>query len=129
MKSIFKKGDKKTFSKKVLQEDTANFESGQVHPFYSTFAIARDAEWTGRLFVLDMKEEDEEGIGTLVKIEHKAPAFIGDVIEFTSTLVSLIGNELMTAFIARCDKKIIATGVTGQKVLKKEKIRKLLKMV
>ena len=45
-----------------------------VHPFYSTFALGRDVEWACRQFVLEMKEEDEEGIGTFLNITHKSPA-------------------------------------------------------
>lgn len=126
MKSIFKKGDKKTYWKTVTREDLAKFESGLVHPVYSTFAIARDAEWAGRLFVLDMKEEDEEGIGTYINIEHKSPAFTDDKVEFTSTIIKIIKNEIITSFVAVGGKKLIAFGETGQKILKKEKLRKLL---
>ena len=64
MKHLFKPGDKKTHQVEVKSTDVAAFENGMVHPFYATFALGRDAEWSSRLFVLDMKEEDEEGIGT-----------------------------------------------------------------
>jgi predicted thioesterase len=64
MKHLFKQGDVKRYSKVVSIDELASFESGTVHEVYSTFALARDAEWSGRLFVLEMKEEDEEGIGT-----------------------------------------------------------------
>ena len=57
MKHIFKIGDKKIYSKVVNKNETATFEAGEVHPFYATFALARDAEWACRLFVLEMKEE------------------------------------------------------------------------
>jgi hypothetical protein len=40
------------------------FEGVNVHPVMATFSITRDAEWAGRIFVLAMKEEHEEGIGT-----------------------------------------------------------------
>ena len=70
MKNIFKIGDQKQFKKIVLQNETASFESGEVHPVYSTFALARDAEWCCRLFVLEMKEENEEGIGTMISVNH-----------------------------------------------------------
>ena len=68
MKSIFKLGDKKQFTKVIGLSDLAEFESGEVHKVYGTFALGRDAEWSSRLFVLEMKEEDEEGIGTFLNI-------------------------------------------------------------
>ena len=61
MKNPFKSGDQKTYRHRVTEADIARFESGLVHPFYATFALGRDAEWAGRLFVLEMKEEGEEG--------------------------------------------------------------------
>jgi predicted thioesterase len=69
----------------VSHADTANLDSGQVHPVYATFALGRDAEWCCRLFVLEMKEEDEEGIGTFLSIEHRSPALENSQVVFTAT--------------------------------------------
>ena len=55
----------------------AAFGGEVVHEVYATFALARDAEWTTRQFVLDMRDDDEEGIGTFLSIEHKSPALWG----------------------------------------------------
>ncbi|TVR77620.1 MAG: hypothetical protein EA412_10720 [Chitinophagaceae bacterium] len=117
-----KKGDKKTFVKKVKPEDVAAFESGRVHDVYATFALARDAEWCCRLFVIDCKKEDEEGIGTKLNIEHSAPAFIGESVSFTAEVDTIKGNELICTFEAYVGKRLIAKGVQGQKILKKQKI-------
>ena len=59
---LFEIGSQKYYSKLVEQADCAAFNSGLVHPVYATFALGRDAEWACRLFVLEMKEEEEEGI-------------------------------------------------------------------
>src|SRR5215831_6187572 len=77
MKSIFKEGDKKEIFVTVKAEDVATFETGNVHPVYSTFALARDAEWCTRQFVLEIRDEDEEGIGTMVYVDHLSPAPVG----------------------------------------------------
>ena len=82
MKNVFKKGDQVQYKKVIQHNEIASFESGTVHEVYSTFAIARDAEWSGRIFVLEMKEEEEEGIGTRISVEHKSPAFVGEEILF-----------------------------------------------
>ena len=37
---------------------------GLVHTVLSTFALGRELKWVARLFVLEMKSVDEEGIGT-----------------------------------------------------------------
>jgi fluoroacetyl-CoA thioesterase len=126
MKIVFQKGDTKTFVHIVSNADTATFESGTVHELYSTFALGRDAEWCTRLFVLEMKDADEEGIGTFVNIQHLSPAFVGSEIIFTGTYEELNGNQLTCSFEAKAGDRIIAKGTTGQKILKKEKLDLLL---
>jgi len=119
---IYKIGDSKTFIYKVEAKDTASFASGEVHPVYATFAIARDAEWCSRLFVLDMKDENEEGIGTFVEIKHHAPAFEGEEVIFESTIDELSHNAINCSVKASVGNRLVATGRTGQKVLLKTKL-------
>jgi len=123
MKNPFALGDSKVFQHVVTEADTARFESGEVHAVYSTFALVRDAEWAGRLFVLEMKEDDEEGIGSAVRVVHKSPARVGETVEFTSVLSTVERNEIITPFVAKVGERVIATGETRQKILKKEKLR------
>ncbi len=120
MQNPFQKGDIKTFTKIVLPTEIAEFESGTVHDVYSTFSIAKDAEWCGRLFVLEMKEEDEEGIGTKISVEHKSPAFVGDEVNFIATFEEITERgEIITSFQAFCGNRLIAKGIQGQRILLK----------
>ena len=123
MKIIFKQGDTKEYTKTVKAEEIAAFESGVVHAVYSTFSIAKDAEWSGRLFVLDMKEEGEEGIGTSISIEHKSPAFVGETIRFVATFEEItIKKEIITTYKAFVGNRLVAEGRQGQRILPKLKI-------
>lgn len=125
----FNIGDQKTYSKTVFPGDIAEFESGVVHPVYATFALTRDAEWSSRLFVLEMKEADEEGIGTFVHVEHHAPAFIGEEVRFTAIIEKLERNEVICLFSAKVGERLIATGKTGQKIIKKQKLDSLFNSI
>lgn len=127
MKNLFSAGDIRIYRKIVELVDTAEFETGQVHPVYATFALGRDAEWCTRLFVLDMKEPDEEGIGTFLSVQHCSPALIGEEVLFTGKVESIDGNELICTYEARVGDRLVANGETGQKILKKEKIERLLR--
>ena len=129
MKNIFKSGDKKTFTHIVDETDLVKFHVGKLHPVYSTYAITRDAEWVCRLYVLEIKEVDEEGIGTMVRVLHHAPAKAGDEIIFTGTFTSLNKNEVLCSFEAHCNGRLIASGETAQKILKKEKLEKVLNSI
>ena len=124
MKVIFKAGDKKKITKKVTEQDIAAFHGEVVHPVYATFALARDFEWSSRLFFLEMKEEDEEGVGTFLHIDHLSPALIDEEVTITATVEAISGNELICIIEARSGDRIIASGKTGQKMLKKEKLKK-----
>lgn len=121
----FKPGDQKVFARQVQLEDTAAFEAGEVHPVYATFALGRDAEWACRLFVLDMKEDDEEGIGTFLHIDHASPALVGSEVIFTATLDAVEGNSVICSFEAKVGERLIAKGRTGQKILKRTKLDSL----
>lgn len=125
MKNPFSIGDTKTFMHIVTDEDAARFPSGEVHPVYSTFALARDAEWSGRLFVLEMKDDDEEGIGTAISVVHHSPALIGQEVVFRASLKEIIRHEVTTTFEARVADRLIASGEQQQKILKKEKLKNL----
>lgn len=121
----FNIGDKKSYNKKVESVDTAKFDSGQVHPVYATFALGRDAEWVCRLFVLEMKEADEEGIGTFLHVQHHSPALVNETVVFEAVLESVEGNAIICSFQAHVGQRLIASGRTGQKILKKEKLERL----
>ena len=125
MKSIFQLGDHKQFTKEVGLNDLAAFEGGAVHQVYGTFALGRDAEWSSRLFVLDMKEDDEEGIGTFLNITHHSPALLGDTVVFDARVSNLEKNAVDCTVTARVGERIIAECQTGQKIIKKEKLNLL----
>ena len=125
MKQIFSPGSKRGFTKVVDKDDIAAFESGVVHEVYATFAIARDAEWAGRLFVLEMKDEDEEGIGTFVLVDHHSPALVGDTVVYEAIMDEMYKNVVGCTFTAYVGDRLIASGRTGQKILKKDKLEQL----
>lgn len=125
MKSVFNLGDIKHYEKVVGPEDIAEFESGKVHDVYGTFALGRDAEWSSRLFVLEMKDSDEEGIGTFLNITHHSPALLGQTVVFTAEIVKLEKNIVDCKVIARVGERLIAECSTGQKIIKKEKLNLL----
>jgi fluoroacetyl-CoA thioesterase len=127
MKTLFVRGDRKTYEKVVESGDVAAFHGQVVHPVCSTFVIAREAEWTTRLFVIDMKDEDEEGIGTFVNVRHHSPAFVGELITFTGVVDDINGHEVLCSFEAKVGQRTIASGTTGQKILKKEKLNSLFR--
>jgi predicted thioesterase len=113
----------------VTPADLATFETGNVHPFYATFALGRDVEWACRQFVLEMKDEDEEGIGTFLNITHKSPAILGDEVEIRAMITELHGNTVNCSFVVMVSDRLVAEGTQGQKILKKEKVDRLIAQI
>lgn len=118
-------GEKIEISKTVEENDLATFETGNVHPFYGTFALGRDVEWACRQFVLEMKEEDEEGIGTFLNIIHKSPAMLGQTVRIEAVLTELESNSVNCSFSVWVKDRLVAEGTQGQKILKKEKLDRI----
>lgn len=126
MKDVFKSGDKKYHIKVVTEKDLASFGSDNVHPVCSTFAIAREMEWASRLFVLELLDEDEEGIGTKLEISHKSPALANEKLNIEAVIHSIDQHEIICDISVNVGSRLIATGMTVQKVLKKSKIESLI---
>ena len=109
----------------VSAADFAAFQGKVVHKVCSTYVLAREIEWSSRQFVLKMREDDEEGVGTMLTIEHKSPAFEGEEINIEATVESLVGNELICTYKVTVGDRLIAHGKTGQKVLKRSKLAQI----
>lgn len=127
MKQLFKPGDRKEWQKVVLSEDAAAFGGEQVHPVCSTFALGREMEWASRLFILEMREEDEEGIGTFLEIQHRAPALVGETLSIVAVVEQLQENNLICSIEVRVADRLVATGKTGQKLLKRQSLENIFK--
>lgn len=125
MKTIFNIGDSKTYKRIVTHHDFAAFHGTIVHPVCSTFALARDIEWTTRQFVIDMCDGDEEGVGTFIHIDHQSPAFEGEELYFEGKIDELKQHEVICSVVVRVGERIIAHAKTGQKILKIERIKRL----
>lgn len=125
MKIPFRIGDQKVYKKIVSESDFAAFHGDVLHAACSTFSLARDFEWSSRMFFIDMKEEDEEGVGTFLTINHHSPAFVGEEIIFTATFEKMDRNELTCMIEAKVGNRLIASGTTGQKMLKRDKLKQV----
>ena len=119
--------DHAEFRSVVKDADLAAFNGVVVHAVCSTFALARDFEWTSRQILLKILKPDEEGVGTVVHVDHVAPAFLGEEITFNATLIHWDHHDMTCLVEATVGKRVIATGITGQKLLKKKKLAKLFR--
>ena len=93
---------------------------------YSTFALAADAEWACRLFVLEMKEDGEEGVGAFVSVQHLSPAVLGSSVRIEARLEEVAGSRVECTYRAFCGERVIAEGRQTQRIVQKAKFDALL---
>lgn len=129
MLNPFQLGDTNTFDVLVDESRLAQFESGLVHRVYATFALAKDAEWVCRLFVLEMLEETEEGVGAYVSVKHYEPAPYKATVKLIATLESVINNKIHCKWKAFWHKTLIAEGEQTQFIINKEAFNAKIKQL
>ncbi|MCX8112614.1 MAG: hypothetical protein N3E49_05385 [Bacteroidia bacterium] len=119
MRIPFSPGEQRRYRTQVTDDKIAQFHGETVHPYYSTFALAQDAEWACRLFVLEMKEPDEEGIGTYLSVHHVGTVPVGSEVDIIATLLWVRGNTVHCSYEVWWGTNRVAYGEQTQKVLKK----------
>lgn len=122
-------GKTQTYTFVVTDADTASFHGTQVHAVCSTFVLAREAEWAGRLLLLPMRAEDEEGIGSALSIQHYSPALVGQTVTVVAQIASWDGKVLICDYSMKVGERLVAKGQTEQRLLKKARIQQLFDSV
>lgn len=113
----------------VSEEDLAHFKDERVHNVCSTFALAREVEWTTRQYIYNLREEDEEGIGTMLEIHHHSMALLGEEFIVKAQVEEYEHGELICDFEVVVGDRLVASGKTGQKLLPKEVIDRKFKEI
>ena len=126
MKALFKQGDLKTHSMMVKIEDVAEFNGTEIHPVCATFTLAREIEYASRLFVIDMLEEGEEGIGTFLEIKHISPALVGEQLDLKASWEMQKGEDIFCEVEVKCGARIVSKAKTQQKIVNKVRFNKNL---
>lgn len=119
MKVPFGPGEQRRYITTVSPDKVAQFHGEVVHPYYSTFALGQDAEWACRQFVLEMREPDEEGIGTYLSVHHIAPVPLAAQVEIVATLLWIRDRTVHCAYEVYWEGRRVAYGEQTQKILKK----------
>jgi fluoroacetyl-CoA thioesterase len=104
----------------------AQFEGQIVHPTYSTVSMVYHMEWVSRQIILPYLEEDEEGMGAAVSVQHLAPAPAGTQLRIIAELINYERNIVLTKVSVLHKTELIGTGEVKQVILAKKKIAKML---
>jgi len=124
---IFTIGDIQHHSFVVEKSDTAQFHGVELHPVCSTYKLGQEMEWSSRLFMLKIIDEEEEGVGTMLHIDHLSPAYVGERVNLKAIWKSFEEKVLICDIEVTVGDRLVARGSTGQKLLTKERLEALMK--
>ena len=132
MKPSLKIGNTAEVTTIVTEDMCPAFDGIVVHRVYSTWSMAHHMELAARKVLKDHLDDEEEGIGSHLSIDHLAPAPLGSTVRVVAEAVELSGHTLIcdiTAYHVRTDgtQRTIGRGRQVQRVLPKTKLAALIK--
>ena len=97
-----------------------------VHRCYSTWSLVHHMELAARLVLVDFLEEDEEGVGAHVSVDHLAPCPVGRTVRVRAELTEVSGKRVVCAVTAYDGDRLLARGTQVQVVMNKDKLRRYI---
>lgn len=104
----------------VTREMCPHFDGVLVHPVCATWTIVHQMEVAGRKLLAPHLEQDEEGVGAHISIDHRAPAPVGCEVVATATAAEVTRRRLVARVTARVGRRLIAEGTFVQSILPKK---------
>lgn len=102
------------------------FDDVAVHQVCSTWTLVHFMELASRKLLIDFLEEEEEGVGSHVTIDHIAPVRVGRTVRVIATAEEVSDRRLVCDVDAFHGSRKIAAGKTVQNVFPREVLVRLL---
>jgi fluoroacetyl-CoA thioesterase len=131
MKPSLKIGDRAEILIEVTEDMCPAFDGVVVHRVYSTWSMAHHMELAARKVLKDHLEDDEEGIGSHLSVDHLAPVPVGHIVRIVARAAEIGRTTLvcdLTVYHVRPgrDEKVVGTGKQVQRILPKRMLEKLI---
>ena len=130
MKPSLQVGNTAEHTVTVTEEMCPAFDGIVVHRVYSTWSMAHHMEIAARLVLAPHLEEDEEGIGSHLSIDHLGPTPVGHWVRLVAEAVELGPTTLVcdvhAYHVRESGDKLVGRGKQVQRILPKEKLRQLI---
>lgn len=126
MKPSIEVGNTESISFDVTEAMQPQFHGRVIHPVCSTWDIAHQFECAARKILEPHLEEDEQGIGSHLSIDHLALAPLGKRVTVTATITELNERKVVCSITASIGDVVCATGKQIQRVLPKSTLETLI---
>ncbi len=126
MKPGFEPGITREVQVTVTPEMCPAFDGVVVHRVYSTWSMVHHMELAARKVLVDFLEDHEEGIGTRVCVDHKAPAVVGTLVTVRAELVKVRRNVAICRVTAWDTDRLLGEGEQHQAVLTRDSLAKIM---
>lgn len=111
----------------VTEDMVASFGGEMIHPVLSTVSMIYYMEWVGRKVILPFLDDEEEGIGASIFVEHRSPAPVGKKVTFIATVTRVVPGKVICHVQAKHDQSIVGEGEFVQAIVHKKRIQQKIK--
>lgn len=124
MKDGIEPGIVREISVTVTESMCPSMDGVIVHRCYSTWSVAHHFELAARKVLVDFLEENEEGIGSHVSVDHLAPCAVGRTVRIRAELTEVRDGRIVCALSAHDRDRLLATGRQVQVVMDKNRLKR-----
>ena len=126
MKTTIQVGNTANISFSVTENMQAMFNGRVIHPVCSTWDMAHQFEIAARKALEEHLEDEEQGIGSFLSINHVKPAPLEAVVEIQATITDLDKTSVVCEITATVQGEVCAMGNQVQRVLPSSTITRLI---
>lgn len=126
MKPGFEPGITREHIVQVTEAMCPAFDGVVVHRCYSTWSAVHHMEIAARKVLVDFLEDDEEGVGSHISVDHIAICRVGKTVRVRAVLTEIDGRRVVCKVEAFEGDRLLAAGTQVQVVMDKRKIKKMI---
>ncbi len=102
------------------------FDGHVVHRVYATWSMVHHMEIAARKVLVDFLDQDEEGVGARIAVDHLRPAGVGTDVTVRAELTEYHRNRAVCRVTAWAGDRLLGQGEHVQVILKKDKLKEAL---
>ena len=126
MKRSLTVGTSAEVTAEVTEDMCPAFDGVIVHRVYSTWSMAHHMELAARKVLAPHLDDDEEGIGSSLSIEHLAPTPVGHSVRVVAIATEVNDTTVVCDLTAYDGDRLVGRGRQVQRVLPKSTLEALI---